>query len=162
MSPSLMARIHGLDGAAQAGMEGRPPTTMYDRLGGERVIEGLVKSFYSKVLEDRVNSGFVEPFKRVSLDHHVEKQVDFLVSATGGDPTRYPGGAKKIMLMHKMFAKSAMNKAGANLWLRYMVDAIEENNEMPLEMKEPLLEFMNVEMEKYGEQFDFSFTRAKL
>jgi hemoglobin len=162
MSPSLMARIHGLDEAAQAAARGQPPPTMFERVGGEPAIRSVVTSFYSKVLADREHNEFRDPFKRVSLEHHVEKQVDFLVSAMGGDAERYPGGAKKIMLMHKMFAQKAMNTAGANLWLKHMVAALSEADEVPASLKEPVLEFMNAEMAKYGEQFDFDFTRARL
>ena len=159
MSASLMARIHGLD---EAITKGQAPPTMFERLGGEAPIRAVVTAFYSKVLADREHNEFRDPFKRVSLEHHVEKQVDFLVSATGGDAERYPGGAKKIMLMHKMFAQKAMNTAGANLWLKHMVAALSETDEVPAGVKEPLLEFMNAEMAKYGEQFDFAFPRARL
>lgn len=109
----------------------------------EKEIEPIVRDFYRRVMEDP--NEFSEPFHRVSLEHHVEKQVDFLCSIINNDTSRYPGGDKKLYKMHNIFAKKFMNNEGSTKWMDHMMKSIGDNEE--------LLAIINKEMDKYKPNF---------
>ncbi len=115
----------------------------------EKVLEPVVRSFYKKAMED--DSSFSIPFQRVDLDHHVEKQVDFLCNVMNGEKERYKGGEEKLYRMHKFFAESFMTGENGRKWLRLMKDSIDENPG-----SEVLLGVVEAEMDRYGHQFGFS------
>ena len=115
----------------------------------ETLLEPVVRSFYKKAMEDK--SSFSIPFQRVDLDHHVEKQVDFLCSIMNGERHRYKGGDEKLYRMHKFFAESFMNEENGSKWLQLMKDSIDENPGSDV-----LLDVVEAEMDRYGHQFGFS------
>ena len=61
--------------------------SLYDRIGGDEVINGMVSEFYSKVLADPVLRPF---FKDVKLErlHNMQRE---LFSAALGGPIQYSG-----------------------------------------------------------------------
>lgn len=115
-------------------------------------MESVVRSFYSRVLADQRE--FSIPFRRVDLEHHVSKQMDFLTD-------NYEGGDEKLFNMHKLFANKVMTSKGSDIWIGHMRDALVEDTEMELEEKKRLLERINTEMQKYGYQFSFD-VKSKL
>lgn len=62
-------------------------TTLYERLGGEAVLDEAVDIFYRKVLADDRISAF---FEDVDMDRQAGKQKAFLAMVFGG-PTEYTG-----------------------------------------------------------------------
>lgn len=62
-------------------------TSIYERVGGEEGIAGMVGSFYDKVLAD---SELAPYFKDVPMDRQRRMQREFFAAATGG-PIVYTG-----------------------------------------------------------------------
>ena len=62
-------------------------SSIYDRIGGEEGIAGMVDSFYSKVLADSVLAPY---FTSVPMDKQQRMQREFFAAATGG-PIVYSG-----------------------------------------------------------------------
>ncbi|NNE92902.1 MAG: group 1 truncated hemoglobin [Verrucomicrobiales bacterium] len=62
-------------------------TTLYERIGGEDAITGMLDSFYKKVTTDPELSPY---FKNVPMDRLQRMQREFFSSATGG-PIKYSG-----------------------------------------------------------------------
>lgn len=62
-------------------------TTLYDRLGGEEAVAGLVDSFYQRVLADPELEPF---FANSSMDRLRNMQRAFFAAALDG-PVEYPG-----------------------------------------------------------------------
>lgn len=94
-------------------------------------MENVIRSFYSRILDDPRD--FSMPFRRVDLEHHVAKQVDFLTD-------NYEGGDQKLLNMHKLFADRVMTTRGADIWIGHMRDALVEDEEMEMAEKKRLLE----------------------
>lgn len=113
----------------------------------EDELKNLIEIFYTKVLKDERN--FSKPFHRVNLDHHVTKQVQFLSN-------KYEGGDKKLFNMHKLFAKNFMTESGSEIWIELMKESLDESN---FSLKKELIERINLEMEKYGYQFNFKASK---
>lgn len=61
--------------------------SLYERLGGEDMIDTLIPAFYARVLADAALSPF---FKHTELDKLHAMQREFFVMATGG-PVQYTG-----------------------------------------------------------------------
>jgi hemoglobin len=64
-----------------------PPSSLYERLGGEDMISALIPAFYARVLADPGLSPF---FSHTALDKLHAMQREFFVMATGG-PIQYSG-----------------------------------------------------------------------
>jgi len=62
-------------------------TTLFDRIGGEAGLEGVVRAFYERVLADPEIAPF---FADVSMERQRNMQREFLGAALGG-PVRYSG-----------------------------------------------------------------------
>lgn len=62
-------------------------STLYERLGGERAIEGLIQDFYRRVLLDPLLAPFFENSEPERL-HRMQRE--FFAAALGG-PLRYTG-----------------------------------------------------------------------
>ncbi len=69
--------------------------SLYDRLGGELVIEAMTKAFYDKVLKDIELKPF---FDKTMMAKQVNMQREFLSSALGG-PAVYSG--KNLAYAHQ-------------------------------------------------------------
>lgn len=76
---------HGAFRALEGGMN--PAPSLYERLGGEDVIDTLVPGFYVRVLADPELAPF---FKHTALDQLHAMQREFFAMATGG-PIQYTG-----------------------------------------------------------------------
>ena len=61
--------------------------SLYERVGGEEGIAGMVDSFYQKVLADPELAPY---FKDVPMDRQLRMQREFFAAATGG-PIVYSG-----------------------------------------------------------------------
>ena len=61
--------------------------SLYERVGGEEGIAGMVDSFYQKVLADAELAPY---FKDVPMDRQIRMQREFFAAATGG-PIVYSG-----------------------------------------------------------------------
>lgn len=61
--------------------------SLYERLGGEKMIAALIPAFYARVLADPELAPF---FKHTSLEQLHEMQREFFTMATGG-PIAYTG-----------------------------------------------------------------------
>ncbi len=109
-------------------------------------LEPIVRSFYKRAMEDP--SDFSRPFHRVSLDHHVERQVDFLSSVISGNIDE--STEKRLYTIHKLFVGQAMNGKNSSKWLRHMEVAVDENPG-----GDKLMDIVEEEMMKYGHQFGF-------
>ena len=68
-------------------MSGAPEQTLYDRIGGEEAITGMVTEFYTKVLTDDELRPF---FKGVEIERLHRMQREFFSAALGG-PIKYSG-----------------------------------------------------------------------
>ena len=62
-------------------------TSIYERVGGEEGIAGMVDSFYEKVVADPELAPY---FKDVPMDRQIRMQREFFAAATGG-PIVYTG-----------------------------------------------------------------------
>lgn len=74
--------------------------TLYERIGGEAGIKGMVDSFYERVLADPVLASY---FKDVPMDRQIRMQRQFFTAATGG-PNVYSG--RPLREVHKHLAIS--------------------------------------------------------
>ncbi|MEZ5386002.1 MAG: group 1 truncated hemoglobin [Prosthecobacter sp.] len=63
------------------------PSTLYDRLGGQKTIDSLIPAFYVRVLADPELAPF---FKDTSIEKLHQMQSSFFCMATGG-PFTYSG-----------------------------------------------------------------------
>ena len=71
-------------------------SSLYDNLGGEKVVDAAVEIFYKKVLsDDRIK----EFFNDTDMDEQIEKQKAFLTYAFGG-PNKYTGKTMRAAHAH--------------------------------------------------------------
>ena len=77
-------------------------TTLYERIGGQPVIEKMVPVFYEKVLADPELAPF---FEKVSMEKLHKMQVEFFAAALDG-PVEYAG----LSLAYAHFGKGITRK----------------------------------------------------
>ena len=65
--------------------------SLYERLGGESAIGGVVDKFYEYMLEDEITKSF---FANTDMKKQAERQKQFLIMVTGG-PNKYEGADMK-------------------------------------------------------------------
>ena len=82
-------------------MSDEKTSTLYDRIGGEEGIAGMVDSFYQKVTADPELSSY---FKDVPMDRLTRMQREFFGAATGG-PIVYSG--RPLSHVHQPFGISS-------------------------------------------------------
>ena len=62
-------------------------TSLYERIGGDKVLHSVVDKFFELVL---ANEKFSEFFNKTDIPKEKEKQVQYLAKITGG-PHKYEG-----------------------------------------------------------------------
>ncbi len=72
-------------------METAIATTLFEKLGGEKAIEAVVKEFYKRVLADSELKGY---FDGIDMDFQTKQQINFITMAVGG-PNNYEGRSMK-------------------------------------------------------------------
>ena len=70
--------------------------SLYDQLGGKKLVEAAVEIFYMKVLDDDRISHF---FRWTNMESQIEKQKAFLTHVFGG-PNPYTGRALNLAHAH--------------------------------------------------------------
>jgi len=130
---------------------------LYSILGEDEITE-IITLFYKDVMCDHQDELFRETFKNSgTLEHHVKKQANFWVDATGGGK-RYPGGEARLELHHDN-AKIIMTHRGAARWLFHMKNALKTRNFHDERIASCINDFVNFFMYKYGQVYNF---RARL
>lgn len=71
-------------------------TSIYERIGGQEAIDGLVDKFYAKITSDSVLQSY---FKHAPVGKIMEMQRQFLSAATGG-PLTYAGRPLREVHQH--------------------------------------------------------------
>jgi len=61
--------------------QGEPKKTLYERLGGEAAINGVVEEMYKGIFTDPELEDF---FRKTDKEKQKKMQHDFLTTATGG------------------------------------------------------------------------------
>lgn len=114
--------------------------TIYDLVGGEPTIRHLVDVFYRRVEQD-AELRLIFPD---DLEEGKRWQFLFLVQFFGG-PQHYAGerGHPRMKMRHMPFA---INRRRRDLWLQYMLEAVDE-----VGIEEPMRTFMRSYFERASE-----------
>ncbi|MDB4475962.1 group 1 truncated hemoglobin [bacterium] len=94
-----------------------PATTLYDRIGGDTMVDKAVDIFYKKVLTDERISSF---FENIDITSHGIKQKKFLTMMFGG-PNTYCGKD-----MHSAHAHMRLNEGHFNAMLDNLIEALRD------------------------------------
>jgi truncated hemoglobin YjbI len=133
---------------------------LYSLLGEEK-IKLFITNFYKRIFNDYEDKKFLETFKELgSLKKHIHGQTNFWLDCMGGGQL-YAGGEKKLHFHHTL-AKDIMNRSGAQRWLMHMKNTLYDKNiylgEDP-RVRPCIIEFVNFFMKKYGQQFNFTYSK---
>ncbi len=112
MSQQASVRFIGESKADQA-------TTLYERIGGDAIVDKAVDIFYKKVLTDERISSF---FEHIDIVSHIIKQKKFLTMMFGG-PNNYSGKD-----MHSAHAHMRLDEGHFNAMLERLVETLRELN----------------------------------
>jgi hemoglobin len=98
-----------------------PPSTLYQRVGGDAYFEALTSRFYAAVREDPVLAP-IYPADEADFEQARRHLCGFLVQFWGG-PTTYSDerGHPRLRMRHAPFA---VGQAERDAWVRHMVDAV--------------------------------------
>lgn len=101
-----------------------PPSTMYDRVGGDAFFDVLTSRFYARVAGDPVLSPLY-PSEPSGLEAARQHLRDFLIQFWGG-PTTYSQarGHPRLRLRHAPFV---IGQAERDAWVRHMTAAVDES-----------------------------------
>ena len=81
----------------------QPAHTLYDKVGGSKVLERIVCEFYQNILaDDNLNVFYIENVSEISDLHHLMQ--DFLSMVLGG-PSKYQGRDMKQAHKHMPIEK---------------------------------------------------------
>jgi two-component system chemotaxis sensor kinase CheA len=105
-------------------------SSLYDRLGGEEAIDGVVNIFYAKILLDGRIKQF---FEGIDIGRQIAKQKAFLTFVFGG-PTPYEG--KDLKEVHKPLVEKGLNDSHFDLIVKFLDEALQEMNVKPEMIKE--------------------------
>jgi len=94
-----------------------PATTLYDRIGGDTMVDKAVDIFYRKVLNDERISSF---FENIDLVNHIIKQKKFLTMMFGG-PNTYCGKD-----MHSAHSHLRLNEGHFNAMLDNLIETLRD------------------------------------
>ncbi|MFK7911399.1 MAG: group 1 truncated hemoglobin [Akkermansiaceae bacterium] len=94
--------------------------TIYERIGGEAAVEGLVHEFYERVLADEVLAPF---FKHVDTSKLKAMQKEFFSEALGG-PLFYSGRS-----MREVHAGKGIKKSHLALFTGHLMATLEDHQE---------------------------------
>ena len=104
--------------------------SLFERLGGEEAIDGVVNIFYAKILlDDRVK----QFFEGIDIGQQIAKQKAFLSFVFGG-PTPYEG--KDLGDVHKPAVAKGLNDSHFDLIVKFLDEALQEMNVIPELIKE--------------------------
>lgn len=125
---------------------------------GDKPIYSLIKSFYTKVLNDE-QKWFSEEFLDLGdLDYHVNGQVKFWIDIMGGGQ-QYVGGEKRVNNKHKL-VKNIMTNEGAERWMMHMRNTINEQNIIDQINDKRIIvciyDFLEFFINRYAIEFDFN------
>jgi len=128
---------------------------LYSVLGQDPIVN-IVHDFYQRVFEQ--DSWFKSVFESVgNLNHHVNTQASMWIDVMGGGPY-YHGGEFRLSFHHTHNAMQLMNKEGAELWSKLMVETLDASADIPT--KDPRIRislntFLDFFMGKYADEFSF-------
>lgn len=130
---------------------------------GPEPIRKLITVFYTSIFNSTTDLWFKEEFEDLGpLKHHIDRQTEFWLDVMGGGPL-YKANMKKLHMKHKL-VKNIMTEKGANMWLHYMINAINIVREdlcVDRRIIPCLIDFLNFFMLKYAHEFDFNFYEIK-
>ena len=92
-------------------------TSIYERIGGEEGIEGILDIFYDKVIADSVLKSY---FHGASLPNIRKKQKEFFAAATGG-PHAYIG--RSLGEVHK---NMGISRYEFDRFVKLLVESLKE------------------------------------
>ena len=128
---------------------------------GENKIDFFITNFYKRIFDDYDEKKFMETFKELgNIKKHIHDQTIFWMDCMGGGKL-YKGGEKKLYFHHKI-AQDIMNEKGAVRWLYHMKNTIYDENLYlgeDIRIQPCIVEYVNFFMEKYGNQFNFTFSK---
>mmetsp|Transcript_36664 Transcript_36664/g.92185 ORF Transcript_36664/g.92185 Transcript_36664/m.92185 type:complete len:229 (+) Transcript_36664:273-959(+) len=126
---------------------------LHSILGSQR-IEAIIRKFYTLVWEGE--EWFKAAFVLTNdLEGHVWTQSAFWIDAMGGGRA-YHGGHYRLTFHHSR-VEEAMTRKGAIRWLELMRQALEESDlTQDPRVKPCISSFLELHMNKYGEQFEYS------
>ena len=130
---------------------------------GPEPIKKLITVFYTSIFNSTTDLWFKEEFEDLGpLKHHIDRQSEFWLDVMGGGPL-YKANMKKLHMKHKL-VENIMTEKGANMWLHYMINAINIVREdlcVDRRIIPCLIDFLNFFMLKYAHEFDFNFYEIK-
>ena len=130
---------------------------------GPQPIRKLITVFYTSIFNSTTDLWFKEEFEDLGpLKHHIDRQSEFWLDVMGGGPL-YKANMKKLHMKHKL-VENIMTEKGANMWLHYMINAINIVREdlcVDRRIIPCLIDFLNFFMLKYAHEFDFNFYEIK-
>mmetsp|Transcript_15377 Transcript_15377/g.30358 ORF Transcript_15377/g.30358 Transcript_15377/m.30358 type:complete len:252 (-) Transcript_15377:83-838(-) len=137
-----------------AGKNGEPLFfwQLHSILGPKR-IEAIVRKFYELVWKGE--EWFKEAFLHTNdLEGHIWTQSAFWIDAMGGGRA-YHGGHFRLSFHHSR-VEQAMTRKGAIRWLELMRQALDDSDlTSDPRVRECISGFLELHMNKYGEQFEF-------
>lgn len=125
---------------------------------GQDPLHILIKTFYENILNDDKHPWFRDEFADIGdLDYHIKGQKNFWLDVMGGGKL-YNGGERKLNMKHRL-VKDIMTTQGANLWMNYMKETLDEvkyhfiHDHRIVPCIDSFLKFF---MKKYSVEFDFN------
>jgi hemoglobin len=104
-----------------------PEATLYERLGGEQGIEGLIQRFYARVLADPQLAPF---FGNTAMEKLLVMQREFFGAALGG-PQTYSG-----LALSWAHAGRGITSAHFNRYTQHLVATLEQIGIVPDDIRE--------------------------
>lgn len=96
-------------------------STLFDQLGGQAAVDGVVETFYRYVLTDDRISKF---FDDADMDRQIAKQKVFLTMAFGG-PVKYSG--EDMRQAHTHLVNRGLNDTHFDAVVEQLAAALKEN-----------------------------------
>lgn len=95
---------------------------LYQRLGGESLVDAAIEIFYGKVINDSILSHF---FENTDMQRLLEKQKSFLTFAFGG-PSNYTYWQRGLRNAHRPSVEKGMNDQHFDRVLLHLENTLKE------------------------------------
>jgi len=96
--------------------------SLYQRLGGEKLVDAALEIFYKKILEDSLLSPF---FENTDMRRLLEKQKTFLTFSFGG-PSDYTYWQRGLRNAHRSSVEKGMNDQHFDRVLMHLENTLAE------------------------------------
>ena len=125
---------------------------------GKNNIHKIIETFYIKIFNNKENNWFSNEFiESGNINYHINMQKNFWLDIMGGG-INYNN---ELLLNRKHYlVKNIMTEEGANIWIKLMLETLNELNINKMEDKRIIIcleEFLNFFMIKYSKEFNFYY-----